>query len=523
MPLFIRHLALFIFIFITIALSAQNAAPVVQITQVTVDESSQNVSITYDLVDSEGDACNVWLNISSDGGETFLTQALPSGDVGAGIQPGTGRNMVWTYSNIPDIYTIILKVVADDGHVPDIQTMVDQVDTLRLLDHLQKLAIVRHHTGSPTGLNLVRDTLFQTFTDLGHQTALQPVFYQGFTYPNVLGRQPGLADEAKTFIVDAHYDGVTNAPGADDNATGVVATLEIARILSKYQFKNSLRYIGFAFEEQGLVGSQQYVNAGIKPYEEVEGVLNMEMIGYYSDVPNSQTIPSGFSLLFPDAVQQINADQNKGNFLVVVGNVASQSLINTFLMGCDSFVPALRRIPLAVPGTGTIAPDLRRSDHARFWDAGMKALMLTDGADTRNANYHKPADSIGTLNMQFLGNSTKAVLAAAALLGEPINAGADQFALSSLSGLHDHAFPCKAEVFPNPTKHTLYIRLGECGGERLTARLFNLEGKELIMKVLQAEGAEQTFQLPITHLSAGTYLLVLDEGHSSLSLQVVVD
>jgi len=299
--------------------------------------------------------------------------------------------------------------------------------------------------------------------------------------------------------------------------------LEIARILSKYQFKNSIRYIGFAFEEQGLVGSLQYVNSGIKTYEEIYGVLNMEMIGYYSDEPNSQTIPAGFGLLFPDAVQQINADQNRGNFLTVVGNVASQPLLNTFLQGCDSFVPALRRIPLAVPGTGTIAPDLRRSDHARFWDAGYKALMLTDGADTRNANYHKPADSIGTLNMVFLGNSTRAVLAAAALLAEPLNAGADQFALSSLSGVHDHAFPCKAEVFPNPTKQTLFIRLGECGGERLTVRLFNLEGKELLMQVLHTEGVQQTFQFPVNGLSAGTYLLVLDEGHSSLSLQVVVD
>jgi len=168
--------AFIICLILSLTTRAQNGAPEIEITQVVVNESASTVSITYDLADAEGDPCTVGLSMSSDGGETFSTQVLPAGDVGSNIQPGAGYNMVWTYSSIPDIYAIILKVVADDGHVPDIQAMVDQVDTLRLLDHLQKLAIVRHHTGSPAGLNLVRDTLFTTFTDLGLQTSLQPVF-----------------------------------------------------------------------------------------------------------------------------------------------------------------------------------------------------------------------------------------------------------------------------------------------------------------------------------------------------------
>ena len=58
----------------------------------------------------------------------------------------------------------------------------------------------------------------------------------------------------------------------------------------------------------------------------------------------------------------------------------------------DTYVPDLRSVPLSVPGNGQIAPDLRRSDHARFWDANIPALMLTDASEFRNTNYHTPAD-----------------------------------------------------------------------------------------------------------------------------------
>lgn len=520
-----RSLFTWLFLFFAVLSFGQNFPPAVLINAVQVDEPNKTATITYLLSDPDGDACTVRFGISLDGGETFLAQnGQVSGDLGPDQLSGPDKSITWTWENIPDIYQVIVRVVAEDGHVPDIQAMVDQVDSLRLIQWMQTLAIPRHHSDHPGGLLAVRDTILATFNALPFQTTLQPVFFQGFSFPNVLARQPGWSDEAATIIVDGHYDGVTNTPGADDNASAVAAMLEIARILAPYSFRKSIRYIGFSFEEQGLIGSQAYVNSGIRPWEQVEGVLNMEMIGYYSEEPNSQELPFGFNLLFPEAVQAINANENRGDFITVVGNQVSQPLIDAYVAACDQYVPELRRIPLTVPGNGQIAPDLRRSDHARFWDAGYQALMLTDGANFRNKNYHTPADSIGTLDFGFMTRVTRATLATAALLAEPIQAGKDEFALSELVGAHHHhTFPCGVRVYPNPTRELLQVRLGRCAGERLTLRIISLDGREWLMRELRPDREEQDFPISLSGLPAGAYMLVLDEGHSSHSQMITLE
>jgi hypothetical protein len=507
-----------------LTLAAQNLPPQVHITGVEVDEAAQTVTLTYDLQDPDEDACTVWLDISLDGGETFLAEdGLLTGDIGPDITPGTGKVIVWTWSETPDIYQAILRVVAEDGHVPDIQAMVDQVDSDRLLNWLSALAIPRHHSSAPSGLNAVRDTIYTYLTALGLQTAMQPVFFQGANVPNVIGRQPGIGMEEATLIVDGHYDAVTGTPGADDNASAVAATLEIARILAPYTFRKSLRYIGFSFEEQGLIGSQVYVNSGIQPWEQIEGVLNMEMIGYYSEEPGSQSLPFGFNQLFPEATQAIIANEYRGDFITVVGNQHSQSLIDAYIQAVETWVPELKQIPLAVPGNGQIAPDLRRSDHARFWDAGYKALMLTDGANFRNENYHTPGDAISTIDLDFMTQVTKATLATAAMLAEPIQVGWDTYALSDLVSVHHHhGFPCGVHVYPNPTRDVLLLQLGHCAGERLSARLFTFDGKEVLYRELRPDQEVETFTLSLPSLPAGQYLLVLDEGHSSYAQVIIV-
>ena len=195
--------------------------------------------------------------------------------------------------------------------------MVDQVTEQIIQDRLGHIAIPRNHMADPDGLQTVRDSIWNTFDMPGIQRSSISVPFGSAQADNIVGRKPGCVNEATTYFVDAHYDAVANVPGADDNATGVVATLSIARILSHYNFKNSLRFVGFSFEEQGLVGSQHYVQNSVPAWEQINGVLNMEMIGYYSDVPNSQTVPPGFSILFPEATTAIAANENRGDFLTV--------------------------------------------------------------------------------------------------------------------------------------------------------------------------------------------------------------
>jgi hypothetical protein len=502
---------------------AQNHPPTVQITNAVVDEGAGTVILTYDLSDAEGDACTVWLSASTDGGTTFLADANgTTGDVGAGIAPGTGRTIVWTYSGIPAIQAVQVRVVADDGHAPDIQTMVDQIQEQALAERLAQVAIPRHHGSAPAGLAAVRDTLVNTFTNAGLQVTTIPVNFASTSVDNVVGRQPGLENEARTCIVDAHYDAVANVAGADDNATGVAATLEIARVLAQYTFKRSIRYIGFCFEELGLIGAQHYVQNSIPAWEQIDGVLNMEMIGYYSDEPGSQSIPAGFNVLFPDATAAIQANGNRGDFITVVGNAASQPLIDAYLQAASTYVPDLNTIALATIANGQITPDLRRSDHAPFWDAGHQALMLTDGSNFRNPYYHTANDVVATIHMPFLTHVTKATLATAAMLAEPINAGYDVLDLSTVVGMHAHdARPCAAEVFPNPAHDRITIRLARCSNDDVVAELYDMQGTKVAGRMLYA-GRGPVHDMPLTGISTGTYMLVLRSGEGSTSIKVEV-
>jgi hypothetical protein len=90
-----------------------------------------------------------------------------------------------------------------------------------------------------------------------------------------------------------------------------------------------------------------------------------------------------------------------GNFIAVIGNERSRELMDGFAQAVERYRVDLPYAVLAVPGNGELLPDSRRSDHAPFWDEGFRAVMLTDTTGFRNPNYHRPTDTLATLNMEF--------------------------------------------------------------------------------------------------------------------------
>ena len=151
---------------------AQNSLPVLSNVSTVVGGGA--VTITYDLSDTENNPCDVQLLISADGGQTYLTKTgTISGDVGTGIAPGTGRQLVWNYDTISNIYDYSLRLVADDKQVPDIQTIVDQVDSVRLRTNLEFIQGIRHYQTAPSHLEEVKDTILVRFQNAGLQTYTQ--------------------------------------------------------------------------------------------------------------------------------------------------------------------------------------------------------------------------------------------------------------------------------------------------------------------------------------------------------------
>ena len=241
--------------------------------------------------------------------------------------------------------------------------------------------------------------------------------------PNVLNTD--IIDEI--VLVTAHFDTVPGSPGADDNGSGLAGLLECARVLADWESPRTLHLVAFDLEEtqsqgRGLFGSRAYAARAHERGEKIVGVFNFEMIGYTDLAENSQRLPEGFELLASDMVADLHARGMRGDFLTVVANQASVVVQQAFAASAKRHAPELPFYSVVAPSDLELSPDLLRSDHYAFWETGFPALMLTDTANFRNPNYHKPTDVPDTLDYSFMASVVKATLGATIeLLQENIN------------------------------------------------------------------------------------------------------
>jgi len=269
-----------------------------------------------------------------------------------------------------------------------------------LLTHLTTLARERHPRTSPEALRETADDLTQQFSDAGLAVARHPFDAWGQTYDNVVATVPASTSASSPpLILAAHYDTVEGSPGADDNASGLAVLLDVARRLAQTPLVRPVQFIAFCLEEEDLLGSRAYATHLATTSQSIHGAIVLECVGYASDKEGSQKAPPGIPVAVPST----------GNFLAVIGNQASASLTNGVAQAMACSVPV---VPLIVPGNGEQLPDTRRSDHTAFWEQGFPAVMITDTANFRNPHYHRPTDTIDTLNLDFLSSVAKAVTAA---------------------------------------------------------------------------------------------------------------
>lgn len=492
-----------IVVFSTQFLSAQNQTPVISNFTLETDAPNNAATLHYELADAENDPLDVTIQWSTDGGQTFstLSGANISGDVGFPVAAGS-RTANCSGLNLSAPGKYVFRVVADDKQPFDIQALVNEVDSNRLRNDLVFLEGIRHRTAGLAHLNETRDSLEQLLENAGLFTQRQVFNYSNTTGQNIIGSLAGVTAAEKVVIVDAHYDTVNIAPGADDNGSGTVGMMEIARLLSRYPSKKTQRYIGFDLEESGLIGSTRYVTSGIPATETIEGVFNFEMIGYWSDQPNSQNFPTGFGLLFPLQAQQVNDNQNRGDFITNIGNTNSQSLGLLYSTSAQQYVPGLKVISLDVPGTGTQVPDLRRSDHAPFWDTNRKALMLTDGANFRNECYHTASDTLDNkLNFTFMSNVVKAALAAMAQLVEVQHADWATATYEVISATAEPV-PCGFKLLQNGT----VLQADACFSDDVSLEYYDLKGA-LLSQLHVPIPPGGSLQLPAVQLPSGMYVL----------------
>jgi len=274
------------------------------------------------------------------------------------------------------------------------------VDELALKKHVEKLSIdfyPRNHL-ELENLNKTAAYIKHHFKNAGANVEIQNFDASGKTYKNViavLGKGKG-----RKLIVGAHYDSSGLTHGADDNASGVAGLIELAYLLAKYPIDREIELVAYTLEEPPYFRTQymgSYVHAEKmnKENQVIEGMISLEMIGYFSEETNSQDYPSPLLNIFYPSV---------GNFITVVGSLDQLNFtkaIKTGMKGATNLPVYSINAPESLPG-------IDFSDHGNYWLFGMNAVMISDTAFYRNHEYHQVTDTADRLDYQKM---TKVVIA----------------------------------------------------------------------------------------------------------------
>jgi Zn-dependent M28 family amino/carboxypeptidase len=221
-----------------------------------------------------------------------------------------------------------------------------------------------------------------------------------FPYENIVAEIKGAKYPDEIIVIGAHYDSapLDRCRAANDNASGVAAVLELARMFSGRTFDRTVRFATFPNEEPPFfqtssMGSYVYAKECKNRKENIVGMFSLETMGYYSNTPGSQNYPYPLNMFYPD----------KGDFVGFIGNISSRSLVRKsvgIFRGKVKFPCEGAAIYADISGVGW-------SDHWAFWEMGYPALMVTDTAPFRYPYYHTPSDIPDKLDFDKMARVVK--------------------------------------------------------------------------------------------------------------------
>lgn len=225
------------------------------------------------------------------------------------------------------------------------------------------------------GNQLAAQFIYERFQEYGFVPEYQ--YFDEGRGINVIATKPGTLYPGKELIICAHYDNMPerpDAPGADDNASGTVAVLEAARLLSDIDLECTVRFAAWDEEEIGLLGSHAYAQQAFNNNDSIVGVLNMDMIAWDSD---------------NNLVYSISTNEHSAAFS------------NDFIQTTGLYQPQLTHNLYKISG----------SDHASFWEFGYPAILVIEDMNDFNLLSHSVNDDISILNMELFVALTRASIA----------------------------------------------------------------------------------------------------------------
>jgi Zn-dependent M28 family amino/carboxypeptidase len=244
---------------------------------------------------------------------------------------------------------------------------------------------------------------FSKFSDdVKYQTYVLKDMDESFEYKNVIANFKGREFcENKLVVVGAHYDTFGGHAGANDNTSAVAALLELARVLKVNPPKCNTQIVAYTLEEPpafrtekmgSFIHAKRLKESGVN----VKVVIVLDMIGFYSDAPNSQNYPAPLmDLYYP----------NKANFISVVSDFSNILEVRK----AKNILKETSNLPVYSITAPVFIPGIDFSDHHNYWKFNYPALMISDTAFYRSDNYHTPKDTPDTLDYERMAKVVEGV------------------------------------------------------------------------------------------------------------------
>lgn len=303
-----------------------------------------------------------------------------------------------------------------------------QISPHRLQSHVRVLSedLVGRSFDQPETLQKAAEYIAAELAKSGVVAERQRFEVGGHSYENLIARFGPKDGKQPLLIMGAHYDSAMlgdgyvpidpqatarrHTPGADDNASGVAGLLELVRVLSANPPAQPVELVFYTLEEppnfrSDDMGSYRHALSLNERNQNVRLMLSVEMIGYFSDEPGSQSYPlAPLSWIYPD----------KGNFIGLIGelkNFAEMRSTKSLMRGA-----ADEEKPLDVRSLNSprFVHGVDFSDHLNYWRLGYPAIMVTDTSFMRNPHYHQSTDTWDRLDYARMAQVVR-MLAAVAL------------------------------------------------------------------------------------------------------------
>ena len=292
-------------------------------------------------------------------------------------------------------YNQTINTIMNSINIGDVRQQLEYLSGAEPVEIGGKMQTIGNRSYKKKGNSQATQYLYEFLQSLGLNTRYHTFTYSGKKYKNVICEITGTTEPNQIVYATAHFDAVPVSPGADDNASGCAALMQMAEKLRAYSFRKTIKLVFFNAEERGMKGSAAYVR-DVATNENVKAAINMDMIGFDKNNDGAMNFNTRRSDL-PGA----DVDLAIANLVIdVIDTYGLKSVLNPKIYQNSE----------------------SRSDQKSFWDNGITCFAAReDRVSETNPHYHTKTDTVKNMTLDYCTNYIRAITGGVAHLAELTN------------------------------------------------------------------------------------------------------